>query len=114
MTPPTRAEAAAEIAHRADERAQAALINISRVEHALTDRIDHLGDVVNAGFDKLFAKLDHLQAEVSELKIENSKRTSVWGVITVIGKWLLTTAVAVGIAFGTYFLSHGGTPPPQH
>lgn len=110
MTEQSRASQSAEIAARADERAQAAQRDIGRVERSLTERLDHLGEVVTDGFEKIFQKLDHMADEIVALKVENAKRTGVERFL----KWALTIAVTIALGIAGIFATWHNDPPSHH
>ena len=94
----------------AEERANAAQRDITRVEKTLSDRIDDLGTAVTEGFNDIGQKLEKMMGEITALKVENAKRSGAERAF----KWLLTFMVtlALGIA-GIVYTGHG-SHPPQH
>jgi soluble cytochrome b562 len=102
MTDQTRSDQSAEIAHRADERAQAAQRSADRVERALTDRIEDISEAMAEGFEKVFHKLDSMTDEIVALKMENAKRSGIERFL----KWAVTILLtAIGIFFGVHHVS---------
>jgi hypothetical protein len=98
---------AAQIA-RAQERADAAQRDISRVEESLGDRIGTLETAVTEGFKATNEALSLLTQEISELKVENAKRTGAERAF----KWMFSVLLAIALTLAG-IVYHGHVAEPR-